>query len=165
MFNLALSCSCLQNISMTKITTARKGIGVIKHLAPYLLLQARDQIYKMYVTPHLVYCDIIYHIPVIKNDFDSSLTLNYQINALERAQYQAALAVSGAWKGTNRNQIYEELGLKTLDQRRMFRRLVQFYKIMNYETPDYLPTPSLPHQVQCYRSTNIIETIFCRIHR
>ena len=40
------------------ITNARKGIGVIKHLAPHLPLQARDQIYKMYVRPHLGYCDI-----------------------------------------------------------------------------------------------------------
>ena len=95
----------------------------------------------MYVRPHLDYCDIIYHIPVIKNDFDSSLTLNYQMNALERTQYQAALAVSVTWKGTNRNKIYEELGWETLDQRRMFRRLVQFYKIMRDKTPDYLKIP------------------------
>ena len=62
------------------ITNARKGIGVIKLLASYLPLQSRDQTYKMYVRPHLDYCDITYHIPAIKNDFDSSLTLNYQMN-------------------------------------------------------------------------------------
>ena len=39
------------------ITNGRKGIGVIKHLAPYLPLQSPDQIYKMYVRPHLDYCD------------------------------------------------------------------------------------------------------------
>ena len=95
----------------------------------------------MYVRAHLDYCDTIYHIPEIKNDFDSSLTQNYQMNALERTQYQAALAVSGAWKGTNRNKIYEELCWVTFDQRRLFRRLVQFYKIMNDKTPDYLKIP------------------------
>ena len=93
-----------------KIANARKGIGIIKHLASYIPLKSRDQIYKMYVRPHLDYCDIIYHIPVISNNFDSSLTLNYQMNALERTQYQAALAVSGTWKGTNKDKIYEELG-------------------------------------------------------
>ena len=41
------------------ITNACKGIGVIKHLAPYLPLQSCDQIYKMYVRPHLDYCDIL----------------------------------------------------------------------------------------------------------
>ena len=120
----------------------------------------------MYIRPHLDYCDIIYHIPAIKNDFDSSLTLNYQMNALERTQYRASLAVSGDWKGTNRNKIYEELGWETLDQRSRFRRLVQFYKIMNDETPDYLKIliPSLQGQFG-YRSTNIIETTFCRTDR
>ena len=79
------------------------------------------------------------------------------MNALERTQYQVALAVSGAWKDTDRNKIYKELGWETLDQRRMFRRLVQFYKIMNVKTPDYLkiPIPSLQRQVG-YHSTNVI---------
>ena len=121
-----------------KIAIARKGIGIISHLAPYLPLKSRDQIYKMHVRPHLDYCDIIYHIPVISNEFDSSLTLNYQMNAIERTQYQAALAVSGIWKGTNQDKIYEEIGWETLDQRRFFRRLTQFYKIMNNLTPEYL---------------------------
>ena len=95
----------------------------------------------MHVRPHLDYCDIIYHIPIITNDFDSSQTLNFQMNALERTQYQAALAVSGAWKGTNLDKIYEELGWETLTYRRMYRRLTQFYKIMNNLTPEYLKIP------------------------
>ena len=42
------------------------------------------------------------------------------MNVLERTQYQAALAVSGAWKGTSRKIFYDELGWETLDHRRMF---------------------------------------------
>ena len=86
-----------------KVSTARKGIGMIKHLAPYLPLKSRDQIFKMHIRPHLDYCDIIYHIPgkiTETADLDSIRTLHYQMNVLERTQYQAALAVSGAWKGT-----------------------------------------------------------------
>ena len=82
-----------------KIATARKGIGIIKHLSPYLPLKSRDQIFKMHIRPHLDYCDFIYHIPVKSretSDFDTSRTLNYQMNKLESTQYQAALAVSGA---------------------------------------------------------------------
>ena len=127
-----------------KVSTARKGIGIIKHLAPYLPLKSRDQIYKMHVRPHLDYCDIIYHIPgKIREttELDSSLSLHYQMNILEKTQYQAALAVSGAWKGTSRTKIYDELGWETLDQRRMFRRLTQFYKIMTGLTPEYLRIP------------------------
>ena len=117
-----------------KIGIARKGIGIIKHLAPYLPLKSRDQIFKMHIRPHLDYCDMIYHIPAKITetcDFDSCRTINYVMKTLESVQYQAALAVSGAWKGTNREKIYDELGWETLDQRRMFRRLVQFYKIIN----------------------------------
>ena len=40
------------------------------------------------------------------------------MNVLERTQYRAALAVSGAWKGTSRTKIYDELGWETLDQNR-----------------------------------------------
>ena len=67
------------------------------------------------------------------------------MNALERIQYKAAFAVSGAWEGTNLNKLYEELGCETLTHKRLVRRLTQFYKIMNYLTPEYLKSliPSL----------------------
>ena len=115
------------------IAAARKSICVIKHISPYLPYLP----YKMHVRPHLDYCDIIYHIPIFPNEFDSSQSLNYQINALERTQYKAALAVSGAWEGANLNKLYEELGWKTLTHRRLVRRLTQFYKTMNNLTPEY----------------------------
>ena len=150
-----------------KLSIARKGIGVIKHLAAYLPLKSRDQIYKMYVRPHLDYCDIIYHNPAISSNFDSSLTLNHQMQSLERTQYKAALAVSGAWKGTNRNKIYEELGWESLNDRRFFRRLIQFYKIMKNLTPEYLkiPIPSQQPHLFGYRTTNVLYPIFCRNER
>ena len=120
----------------------------IKHLAPYLPLKSRDQIFKMHIRPHLGYCDIIYHIPgkiIEALELDSSRTLYYQMNVPDRTQYQAALAASGAWKGTSRTKIYDEFGWETLDERRMFRRLTQFYKITTGLTPEYLriPIPSL----------------------
>ena len=71
----------------------------------------------MHVRPHLDYGDIIYHIPIKTResaDFDCTRTLNYQMMLLESTQYQAALAVSGAWKGSSRNKIYDELGWELL---------------------------------------------------
>ena len=32
------------------------------------------------------------------------------MNTSERIQYHAGLAISGTWKGTNLNKIYDELG-------------------------------------------------------
>ena len=65
------------------------------------------QIYKLYVRPHLDYGDIIY----LKYDPDKQLNFTEQ---LEQAQYKAAPAFSGAWKGTNRLRLLEELGWETL---------------------------------------------------
>ena len=96
----------------------------------------------------------MFDIPVITHDFNSSLTLNYLMNILEKTQYQAALVVTGCWKGTNTDKIYEQLGWESLYQRRFFRRLVMCYTMMNNMTPDYLkkPIPSLSHRI---RSTDI----------
>ena len=153
-----------------KVGIARKGIGIIKHLAPYLPVKSRDQIFKMHVRPHLDYCDMIYHIPIKTkemSDGDSQRNLNYLMGTLESTQYQAALAVSGAWKGTNTEKIYNELGWETLDQRRMFRRLVQFYKIMTEQTPEYLrfPTLSLHRHLYGVRFGNVLKDIVCENYR
>ena len=63
------------------------------------------------------------------------------MRALESVQYQAALAVTGAWKGTSTIKIYKELGWESLHHRRCFRRITQFFKIMNGLTPQYLVDP------------------------
>ena len=79
----------------------------------------------------------------------------------ESTQYQAALAVSGAWKGTSRVKIYEELGWESLNHRRMFRRLTQFYKIMTGLTPEYsrTPIPELRGHLFGYRLSNVLHTM------
>ena len=86
---------------------------------------------------------------------------------LESTQYQVALAVSGAWKGTSQKKIYEELGWETLDHRRIFRRLTQFYKIMNGLTPEYLriPTLTLRSHLFGYRYSNVLKDITCKNER
>ena len=75
----------------------------------------------------LDFCDSVYHTPRISNDFDSSQTLNYHTSLLRSTQYQAALAVSGTWRGTSTTKIYKVLGCESLTDRHWFRRLVQFF--------------------------------------
>ena len=60
------------------------------------------------------------------------------MQSIESIQYQAALAVSGAWKGSNTSKLYEELGWESLTDRRWYRRLLQFYKIINDLASSYL---------------------------
>ena len=60
------------------------------------------------------------------------------MDKIEIVQYQAALAVTGAWEGSNCSNLNEELGWETLSDRRMGRRILQIHKIMNSKTPSYL---------------------------
>ena len=113
------------------ITKARKGIGVLRFMSKYLHRDVLDQLYKLYVRPHLDYCDIIYH----KHDLDLKLDFTKK---LESVQYSAALPVSGAWKGTNTDRIYEELGWEPLYYHRWQRRLTHFYKLITTHSPSYL---------------------------
>ena len=50
---------------------------------------------------HLIYCDVIYHILQTVHPH-GGITLNCQMERVEQIQYQAALAVTGAWQGTDR---------------------------------------------------------------
>ena len=145
------------------LSKARKGLGILKLLSRYLSIKTLNVIFKLYVRPHLDFCDVIYHIPCITNPFDSSINLNYLMNTLERLQYQAALAITGAWKGTNLSKIYEELGWETLSDRRWSRRLFQFYNIKNNLTPFYLKIPIPPEIVRIYgsRSQKVLNDIRC----
>ena len=147
-----------------KLAKARKGIGIIKYISAYVPIKTLDQIYKMYVRPHLDFCDVIYHIPKIHSVFNSSFRLVGLMERIERVQYQAALAITGAWKGTSLNKIYDELGWETLTDRRWFHRLVQFYKIRNGLTPQYLKNSLPTISVNRYntRSEKEFHEINCR---
>ena len=57
---------------------------------------------------------------------------------VEKIQYQAALAITGAWQGSSRSKIYDEFGWKTLSDRRNCRRVLQIHKIINNNTISYM---------------------------
>ena len=65
---------------------------------------------------------------------------------VESVQYQAALAVTGTWKGSSRIKLYEELGWESLDDRRKCRRLLQLHKIIDNKTPPYLRNKLPPNR-------------------
>ena len=152
---------------MKKIARARQGIGLIKKLRSYLPIRTLEQIYKTIVRPHLDYCDIIFHRPQLYSDVNLTLNTNYQMKLLESVQYQAALSITGAWKGSNREKLYDELGWESLHFRRLSRRLVQFYKIINGLCPDYLRSliPSERAHLYGVRRNNIRQLIPTRTLR
>ena len=60
------------------------------------------------------------------------------INNIEKAQYDATLAITVAIRGTCREKLYAELVLRSLKFRRWFRKLASFYKIQSTGLPKYL---------------------------
>ena len=71
--------------------------------------------YKLYVRPSSDYGDTLDH------QHDPNFSLGLTI-VLESVQYSAALAVTGAWRGTNTDKIYEESGWESL-YHRYYRRM------------------------------------------
>ena len=78
-----------------------KWIDLLQKLQPILLQTSLLTICKSFLRLHLDYGDVVYDQP--SNDGFS--------NSLENVQYNAALAITGAIKGTPREKLYQELGL------------------------------------------------------
>ena len=122
------------------ISKARKGIGLLKYLSKCLPRHTLNELYKLYIRPHLDYGDAIYHMP--------AKVLPILMKKLESVQYSAALAVTGSWRGTS-EKFYIELGRESLSSRRWSRRLTLFYEIINNLSPAYTKDPIPPlHQSQ-----------------
>ena len=79
----------------------RKLIGLIRKLQPIIPRAALLTIYKSFLKPHLDYEDVIY---------DRAFNESFQ-NKLESVQYNTALAITGAIRGSSRKKFYKELGL------------------------------------------------------
>ena len=100
------------------------------------------------------------------NQAPLGVTLNSLMEKIERIQYQAALAISGAWHGSSRVKLFEELGWETLSDHRMGRRILQTHKILNNKTP-YLHD-KLPPIIRALFSGHIRNTfreILCKSNR
>ena len=82
---------------------------------------------------------------------------------IERVQYNAALAITGAIKGTSQQKIYNELGFESLCFRRWFRRLCAFYKTKTTQLPSYL-YDLIPKSNHNYDTQNIrhLDPYYCR---
>ena len=136
-----------------KLSQARKGIANLRRLFHLVPRKTLITIYKSFIRPYLDYCDIIYSKPN-----NNSFTEN-----IESVQYNAALAITGAIKGSSKEKLYQELGLERLSERRWINRLSAFYKILNTKAPAYLfkLIPSVTNSYQT-RSIYNIPMIYSR---
>ena len=138
-----------------------KIIGMIKKLQPIIPRAALLTIYKSFLRPHLDYGDVIYDRIFLRIAFNESFQ-----NKLESVQYDAALAITGAIRGSSREKLYQELGLESLKSRRWYRKLCLFFKLKKNKHPSYHPSyqHGLPETITTslylMLNMNISETLF-----
>ena len=130
-----------------------KCIAALRKLRFFVPRKSLVTIYKSFIRSHLDYADIIYDQP----------NNNTFCTKIESIQYNAALAITGAIRGSSKEKLYQELGLEYLSSRRWYRKLCLFYKILNNKHPTYLynivPRPT--HSLNT-RNQSQIPNIFCR---
>ena len=134
-----------------KIKKAVKGISVIKKLNVTLPRSWLLTIYKWFIRFHLDYGDLIYDQP----------NNNRLSEKIESILYNAALAITGAIRGTSREKLYQELGLESLKDRTCLRRLCYLHKVLSTELPTYLYELMQPI-INSYRNPGCYRTLYCR---
>ena len=125
------------------------------------------------MSPHLDYVDVI---------FDKAYNNSFQLR-LESLQYKASLAVTGAIKVSPTEKLYQELWLKSFQNRQLFRKLCVFYKIVKEQSPkdlfNLIPSNSISYQdtkrfwywnteslfFHCPRFTNERQNFLCKIQK
>ena len=86
------------------LNKVKKTIGLLRKFQQILPRQSLITIYKSFIRPHLDYSDIIY---------DRAFNESFHKN-LESIQYNAAIAITGAIRGTSSEELFQEIGLESL---------------------------------------------------
>ena len=82
-----------------KLSKISKAIGLLRKLQKILTKTPLLTIYKSFIRPHLDYGDIIYG-----KAYNSSFHRD-----LEKIQYNSALAITGAIRGTFKENVYQNI--------------------------------------------------------
>jgi hypothetical protein len=123
-----------------KLSKVKQGLGLLRQCFQFAPRKSLEDIYKMYIRPHLDYADVLFHLPDTQSNmlFSDDDNIPTAMKKLESIQYDAALIATGAWRGSARKKLYKELGWESLYLRRESRRLHLFYEILILQRPPYL---------------------------
>ena len=110
------------------LNKVNKTIWLLRKLQNTLPRPSLLTIYKSFIRPHLDYGNVMY---------DQAYNVSFQ-QKVESIQYNAAVAITGAIRGTYKEKLFEELGLESLQHSRWYRKLCCFYKILKDQSPKYL---------------------------
>ena len=105
MFDSKLSFDKQSKFVLKKIN---KTVGLLRKFQGILPRTSLITIYKSFARPHLDYDDIIY---------DQTFNESFH-QRIESIQYNAAIAITYAIRGTSSEKLYQELGLESLRSRR-----------------------------------------------
>ena len=108
-------------------------------------------VYKCLIRPLLGYEDVIYEQP----------NLCSLANKIKSVQYNAALAITRAIRGTSEKKLYHKSVFESLKDRRWLRLLCYLYKIVNTKQPSYFCDIITPFQ-KLSRNKGCIYELFCR---
>ena len=104
----------------TIVNKINKTIGLLRKFQNFLPRKSLLTIYKSFIRPHFDYGDIIY---------DQTYNTSFH-QRLESLQYNAALAITGAIRGTLKEKLYNELGLESLQNRRYIENYPSYTKLL-----------------------------------
>ena len=128
----------------------KKTISLLRKLQNNLPRAPLITIYKSFIRPHLDYGDILY---------DQTFNNSFQ-ERLKSIQYNGALTITGAIRGSSREKLYQELGFESLQERRWYRKPCLFYKIIKNQSPKYLfeliPTARQTYTTRCKKSIPLL---------
>ena len=123
-----LSNDCTWHEHMEYIKSkAWKRINVMRKLKFILDRRSLQTIYLTFIRPLLEYANVVW----------DNCTL-YEVNELEKIQYEAARIVTGTTKLVSINSLLLETGWETLASRRKKHKLQLFFKMQNGLCPEYL---------------------------
>ena len=120
-----------------------KTLWLLRKLHNLLPISTLITIYKAFVRPYLDYGDILY---------DQAYIMSFH-HKLESVQYNVCLAITGAIRGTSKENLYQELGLESLQLRRWYRKLGKFYKTYKNKSLQYL-FKLIPEKTHAYATRN-----------
>ena len=102
-----------------KFVKVNRGIGILKKLSGFLSRHSLITLYKSFMRLHLDYADILY---------DQPNNLNV-CNKIETCHCNAALAITGAIRGSSKERLYQELRFEYLSSQRWLRKLCTFIRL------------------------------------
>ena len=132
------------------LSKVNKSIGLMRKFQSVLPRSSLLTIYKSFTRRHLDYADVVYH-QFQKSSF---------YEKLESIQYNAALAVAGAVRGSSSEKTYQELGLESLQNRRWFRKSPRYFQILFQLNQEFTVLDIVIISVYLKSSIVTLETLF-----